>query len=337
MNQNYNPQYNNEAFRQNLFYQNKALEERKEIRKLGNIVGIVITVFLISQIISVSFLSSFGLYDVYNASQLFQSCFNTLAIEVLALVIPFGIMAFLNRKKYESELIPTEKLPFGRFCAWVGFGMLCCVGANYAVGILVTVMNTFGFDLVQVETMEPDSLLTCIASIVGTAIVPAVCEEFAMRCCTLGLLKKYGKAFGVTAVSIVFGLLHGNVIQFVFATMVGLAVGFVTVKTNSILPAVFIHAFNNGMSVVSDLFAYALGDRAEEISLYAFFFFWIAAGILSTVYLSFKKQLKRGGWKPKEPFANTVRKKLGAFFFVPGMIVPFIFLIFFTVTTIEKI
>ena len=268
-----------------MFYQNKAInkafEERKEIRKLGNIFGIVITVFLVFQIFSVSLLNSFGLYDIYNSSQLFNSCFNTLAIEVFALVIPFGMMAFLNRKKYESELIPTEKLPFGLFCAWVGFGMLCCVGANYIMGFLIMVMNSLGFDLVQMETMDPDSPITCIANIVSTAVVPAVCEEFAMRCCALGLLKKYGKAFGVTAVSIVFGLLHGNVLQFVFAIIVGLTLGFITVKTNSILPAVFIHAFNNGISAFSSIFAYAFDDKAQEVSAYVLFFFWIIVGIIS--------------------------------------------------------
>lgn len=49
-----------------------------------------------------------------------------------------------------------------------------------------------------------------------------------MRCCALGIVKKYGKAFGVVAVSIVFGLIHGNIIQFIFATLVGLILGYVT-------------------------------------------------------------------------------------------------------------
>lgn len=67
-------------------------------------------------------------------------------------------------------------------------------------------------------------------ALIGTAIVPAICEEFAMRCCCVQLLRKYGNGFAVLSISIVFGLLHGNVIQFVFAFLVGLILGYITVK-----------------------------------------------------------------------------------------------------------
>ncbi len=320
-----------------MFYQNKALEQRKQIKKLGNIVGILITVFLLCQLFLVSAVMGLGLYDLYNSSLLFQNTFNTLAIEVAALIIPFGIMAYANRKKYESDLIPSERLPFVRLCAWVGFGMICCLGADYAVSFLMTVLSIFGYQLVQVDMAEPESLFACIESIVSTALIPAICEEFAMRCCTLGLLKKYGKAFGVVAVSIVFGLLHGNVLQFVFATLVGLILGYITIKTNSIVPAVFVHAFNNGISVFADLFGYLFGDKAQEVSTYVLFVLWFAVGIISIIYLLLKGQFKRPMKKPPEPYANSTWKKICSFFFVPGMIIPFIFLISFTFTTIEKI
>ena len=319
-----------------MYYVEKARLERKEIRKLGNILGLAMTGYVVVQLLaSVILLSIDGLYDKYLNSSLFQASFNTIAIELCALVIPFGLVALANKKKYQSELIPSAKLPFGRLCLWVGFGMLCCIGADYVVGILVTIVDSFGRTLTQPETAPPTTLLSCIASIVGTAIVPALCEEFSLRCCSLGLLKKYGKAFGVVTVSLVFGVLHGNVIQLVFASLVGLILGYVTVKTGSVVPAVLIHAFNNGMAVTGDLLIYLFGEQTDEYSTYAMFLFWLIVGSICAIILAFKKQLKSEPKSVYEPFSNSLGRKIVTFFFVPGMIIPFLFFAFTTISSIE--
>ena len=319
-----------------MYYMEKARLERKEIRKLGNIIGLAMTGFVLVQIVTSFILIMFdGLYDKYLNSTIFQASFNTIAIELFALVVPFGLVALINKKKYQSQLIPTAKLPFGRLCLWVGFGMLCCIGADYVVGILVTIVDSFGHTLTQPETAPPTTLFSCIASVIGTAIVPALCEEFALRCCSLGLLKKYGKAFGVVTVSLVFGVLHGNVIQLVFAALVGIILGYVTVKTGSVIPAVLIHAFNNGMSVTGEVLVYFFGEQTDEYSTYAMFLFWMAVGAVCAIILAVKKEFKKEVQTTFEPFGNSLIKKIATFFFVPGMLVPFLFFAFTTLSSIE--
>lgn len=343
MNQYYSP-YGNENnqnfYQQNLYYQMKAKQERREIRKIGNMMGFCVLGFLAVQIAS-SYLLVFndGLYDLYSSSSVFQNSFGIIFVELLAVVLPFGIIAFANRKSYETALIPARHIKFSQLCLWVGFGMLCCVGADYVVAILMTISETLGFELTQAETAQPDSVFACVISVVSTAVVPAVCEEFAMRCCSLGLLKKYGKALGVIGVSLVFGLLHGNLIQFVFATLVGLILGFVTIKTDSIVPAILIHGFNNGMSAVSTVFEYALGSDASTAVNFALFVFWIVAGIISIIVLTVKKEFSFRLDAPKapEPFANTTAQKVGAFISSPVLIISSLYLIFSVISSIQKI
>lgn len=158
-----------------------------------------------------------------------------------------------------------------------------------------------------------------------------------MRCCSLGLLKKYGKTLGVVGVSLVFGLLHGNLIQFVFATLVGLILGFVTVKTDSIVPAVIIHGFNNGMSVVTMLAEYFYGTEASDKSSVAVFVFWIVVGIICTVILAVKQKLSLKIDKPAEyPFANANAQKIGAFISSPVLILSSLYLIVSVLMSIQK-
>lgn len=147
----------NEAAMRNMYFINKAKLERKQIRTLGNILGIVITAFVAVQFISSFVLQGFGLYDLYYSSSLFQTCYNIIAIDFFGIVLPFGVMALLNKKRYESELIPTAKLPFGRLCLWVGFGMLCCICADYIVGIMTVIFSAAGHELIQPEMPETNS------------------------------------------------------------------------------------------------------------------------------------------------------------------------------------
>lgn len=341
MNNYYSPyenQNSDEMMRRSLYYQAKARQEKKEIRKLGNILGCVIFVYIAVQFASVFILQALGLNDKFYSSAIFQYSFTIIAVEVLAVSIPFGIMALLCKKHYKTDIIPSKKLPFKDYCLWIGFGMLCCIGADYLVGIIMTLFNAFGYQLTQGEMLDPDSLFACVMCVMGTAIIPAICEEFAMRCCSLGLLRNYGKAFGVAAVSIVFGLIHGNVIQFVFAGVVGLILGYVTVKTDSVIPAIFIHGFNNSMSVITTLCDYFANEKTGEYATYILFAFWIIVGIISAVVLSFKKAFKNNEPKHiREPYENSLSAKLVTFFCVPGMIVPFIYLIYSTITSIQKI
>lgn len=171
-------------------------------------------------------------------------------------------------------------------------------------------------------------------NMIALAIIPAICEEFAMRCCSLQLLKRYGKGFAVVAVSIVFGLLHGNVVQFIFAFAVGLILGFVTVKTDSIVPAVLIHAFNNAMSSIQSILKYASGDKISNNAVTVIYIVWMALGVFSAIYLFIKKEFVKN---PKEnDSVLTTTQKFTAFLF-PCMIIPFAILIVMTAMTVVKV
>lgn len=319
--------------------QQKIKAQKQEIRRFGNSMGLAIIGYLILQTIFAFMLEPLGLTQYYQSSSIFQNAFNLICVSVLSVALPFGIAAYANKTHYEHQLIPTKSITFPKLAKWVGFGMLCCIGANFVVSLgVIPLFRLFGFELKQSETNPPDSVFACIISLIATAVVPAICEEFAMRCCGGQLLRKYGKSFEVFAVSIVFGLLHGNVIQFVFAFLVGLVLGFVTVKTDNILPALLIHAMNNGISVVSEIMTYAVSDKAGETSTMVLYVFWLVAGIAATVLLAVKNELKfEKEPAPEDDAALSFGQKMASFFFVPCMIIPLLSLIFFTLTTIQKI
>ena len=324
----------NEAMHRELQKQQMIKNEKHEIRMISLTMGCAIVAYIIIQAVVSGALLTFDLYDLYLSNALFQYSFSIIGVSFAAVAVPFGVMALINKKKYTSPLIPNKVLKPQKVLAWICFGMLCCCISQVVVSFIVTFFQTFlGLELQSSEVTEPDSVFSSVMCLISLAIIPALCEEFAMRCCSLQLLKKYGKGFSVVAVSIVFGLLHGNVVQFIFAFSVGLILGYITVTTDSIVPAVFIHALNNSMSVVQLILNKYIGEDASSNTITAIYIVWIAAGIISAVYLALKKELIK---KSKSRSVLTTGQKFTAFLF-PWMIVPFLILIGLTATTVAKV
>lgn len=318
------------------YYRLKRDEERRSLITTGVLFGAAIISYLVIQTIIVAVLMYSPFYEKYQNSAVFQNCFNVLAVHMSSMLVPFGLLALIKKKSFEGKpLVPLKKLGFVKTAAWVSLGMGCCLAANFVTNFVIILFRQGGYELSQPEMLKTDSPLACITLIVATAIVPAIFEEFAFRCCALGVLRRYGKGFSVVAVSIVFGLIHGNLIQFIFAFIIGLILGYITVHTDSVLPAMLIHGFNNGLSVIQEIAEYLGSAEAGELITGAIFFVWGALAVIGLIYLCIKKQFKRESKPVSEPFALSFGAKLLCL--LPGLALPIIILIILTMQFVKPI
>ncbi len=325
----------NEEMKKRLAEDRIRQEQKRELRHISISMGLTVICYIILNTVVAFVMMMTDTYTLYYSNAVFQNCVNIIGISVFSLAVPFGLMALINRRRYTDSVIPNSTISLKKAFLWIFFGMGCCIAANIAVSFLITfIKEVFGYQLVQSEQLEPNSVISCITLFLSTAVVPAICEEFAMRCCSLQLLKKYGKGFSVFAVSVVFGLLHGNIIQFLFAFLVGLILAFVTIKTDSIYPAIFIHFLNNSMSVMQSIIQYAVNEKTAENVLVILYIIYISAGIISLLCLLYKKE-----FFVKREKSNILLSSWEKFvsFYCTGMIIPFIILIVVTARTVEKI
>ena len=63
-----------------------------------------------------------------------------------------------------------------------------------------------------------------------------------------GLKAKDGVWLSIIISSMLFGTVHGNLAQFIHATLLGILLGWLYTKTKTILPGVFLHLLNNGIA-----------------------------------------------------------------------------------------
>lgn len=92
-----------------------------------------------------------------------------------------------------------------------------------------------------------------LASILLTAGLPAICEEFAVRG---GLLTTVSRSFRpqttILLMGLTFGLFHQNITQVFYTALFGMLTAFLVLKFKSLWLTVIVHFINNGISVYLD-------------------------------------------------------------------------------------
>jgi sodium transport system permease protein len=88
--------------------------------------------------------------------------------------------------------------------------------------------------------------------LLSLALLPAVCEELAFRGFLLtGLQKRFRRRTAILLMSFLFALFHMNVFQFLPSFVLGVVLGLLTVRSNSVLPAMFFHFLYNAVLLTS--------------------------------------------------------------------------------------
>jgi len=83
-------------------------------------------------------------------------------------------------------------------------------------------------------------------NLISAAIIAPIAEEIIMRGVILeGLLQKYRPWVAIVVSSLVFGIIHMNLPQFISATLGGIILGIVYFKTRSLILTIVGHACNN--------------------------------------------------------------------------------------------
>ena len=92
---------------------------------------------------------------------------------------------------------------------------------------------------------------SAVLAVLLLGLLPGLVEELLFRgYIQTRLVARWGAAWGVFWTAVLFGISHLDLMQGVFAVGVGCILGFITVRTGSIVPAMICHAVNNTLSAL---------------------------------------------------------------------------------------
>ena len=311
----------------------KQLEQRN-LRKTANGLGFfVLTYFLVMQLVAIIIavvLRLTGVISEENANSI------SYLLQIIAAVLSSLVAVFFYRiisRRRLSDNLTKSHVPVSLLAPFVCLGMAGSMIANQLAALfdqnisIFELKNTVDMSL---ETKSAPEMLLCI---VAVAITPALAEELAFRGVFMNILRPWGDAAAIVVSAVMFGAMHGNTTQIIFAFTLGLIFAYVDCKTNSIVPSVVLHFVNNFYAVSTDIISQnGIFDSDTVTSLnIGMIIMFLILGVLSYVYLAKrdKEVFKVADTAPGSAKSElTLKERFVACFTTPGIIISLSFFIF---------
>ncbi len=121
--------------------------------------------------------------------------------------------------------------------------------ANLVTNIIVNILMMMGYTQ-SMGGVEINNWFSFCMALLGVVLLPAFSEELVFRGIAFQGLKRYGKAAAIFGSALLFGIMHMNVVQLVYAFLCGMLLGLVVYKTDNIKYGIIMHGLSNLLSVV---------------------------------------------------------------------------------------
>ena len=309
--------------------------EKTAIRKIGMTAGICVIAYVALQnILSLPVVFSPALAQLYKDSNTFFYIL-TMFMSVATILIPFIIGGNYLRKKTGADIYYLDAPKDTLLAVFsIPLGLLICLIGNYLTGLFVYGAEQIGFKLTSPDFSTPTDITDRILYVLAIAVIPALAEELSIRGCILQPLRRYGDMFAILASSMIFAVLHGNLIQAPFAFIAGIGLGYICCITGSLWPGIIVHFINNAYSCAEEFITADVTDeKLQYIILNGLQAAFIGAGIVGAI--AFFVALK--GRKP-EPSHTVIRgkEKAAAFILNIPMIIALIIMLFITAQYVSR-
>ncbi len=299
--------------------------EKQNLRRSANACGLgLIALFVVMYFWSLIYLRVTTIFGVpvkqaiNIISDPFFSQIAGIAVSAVMVVLPFFIVAKSVGIKISKD-VSFKKTEKGLFLPCLLLGTGICLFSSFAVAFGGQLFSVFGIEFPSPEAVYPKGFFGVVVAIFSTAFFPAFLEELALRGFVLGFLRRFGDTFAIVCSAAVFGIMHANADQIVFAFLVGLVLGFITVKTDSIWCAIAVHFANNLISVI---LSYVSGAELLSSLLLVIIFALLMIG--SIWGISVLQRTKPDFFKLEETSQISTAKKIRWFLTTPTIIISII-------------
>ncbi len=188
-------------------------------------------------------------------------------------IIGLAFAVFLFHFKPKVKL-PSKKLGFWNFVLYLlatfGIGVPLALVGNV---ISMIIAYLAGEDVLSanaslnIATMGIDTLLGKALMILVVVITAPIVEEHLFRKFLIDSIGRWGVIVSAVTSGLLFGLFHGNLSQFFFATFIGFIFANVYLRTGRVRYSIFMHMTVNGVNAIIMLLVSGLDlPRLQELS-----------------------------------------------------------------------
>ena len=140
-----------------------------------------------------------------------------------------------------ASLFSTKNFRCSRAIFYIFIGVFLQNIAAYLALFCSNIMSYIGIPLYDPSMGAYTGATFLIAQILYGCILAPVGEEILFRGIIMKNLSRVSQRFGIFFSAFLFGLAHQNVIQFLLAFLLGIFLGKIVMRHNSLLPAIIVH------------------------------------------------------------------------------------------------
>lgn len=243
---------------------NMTDSEIKSHKKIFSKIGIAFLLYIvISQGLSILAGSLIG---TFAPDTLGGYDFALILSSIIQYAIAFPVLYFILRTvpstKPVGERVGIKKL--------LKYGVVCMFFMYVGSYISTFLMTNIGSFLGEMPENAVDTVLNntnIFLSILIVGIIGPIFEELMFRKLFIDRLTPYGETVAILFPSLMFGLFHGNLYQFFYAFLLGIAFSYVYVKTGKIVYSIILHMFINLFCGVLPSAVFSMIDYNELMEL----------------------------------------------------------------------
>lgn len=239
--------------------------ERRQIKSVYSKCGMLLLINIIMMnviaffwsIVNITMGLSSGVPDYYNAYDMAMGYFSPVIANIVTIVI-----CRCQGGSRIKDFFGTEKLT-GRFIL-VSAAVFLAIQAVVIIlqSLLMSAFDSVGLGVPSMDFETEKSVAAAVVGIISSSITAPLFEELIFRGYLLSFMSRVSTRFAVVISAFFFGLFHGNIYQFILAFAGGLWLGYITVKSRSIIPAMICHCTANTVIECISI----IGDYNEELS-----------------------------------------------------------------------
>lgn len=174
----------------------------------------------------------------------------TLLMQIILQVISLGIAGvFVFSYVEKPKNLPRKNVTLKQKVKIIFISVMIIFSLQYLLTLIV--YPSIGLDYSSTDMFDINynsSIFSKIILVLALAVTPAIFEELFFRKALIDLSLKFGKKFALIFSALLFGIIHMNLSQGLFAFIIGLIFGMIYLYTNDIKLTMLIHFINNGFA-----------------------------------------------------------------------------------------
>ena len=260
---------------------------KRSMKHIGFVFGLGIILYISLQML-LSVILNFVLPPLLSSFNLNETDI-MLIMQIIVSLVSLGVSYAVVNSYAEKGKLESENVSFKSKAKLVLIALFFIFSLQFLLSYLL--YPTIGLDYNLTDMFSIDStspILSKIILVVALAIVPAIFEELFFRKALINFALPYGKVFALLSSAFLFGLLHMNLSQGLFAFLVGLILGIIYLYTKDIKVSIVIHFINNGLAAVELIL-----PEAGQLILVALLIFTLIVGFILFIKMLVKKSSRQ--------------------------------------------